>query len=189
MARYAVMITNNGVPQTALTPTMSSPPGSNVAWRYQDGTGAPVEAVPTVSELDAVNAPGWYYFDTVPTKEIVATIDADPAGAVGLPSVERYVGTVVGPYDYAVPGAAWDALETAHTTAGSFGELMKVIAGLGFRHYKQYSHVFNGNGQLTSAVIRVYATKALLTADTPLITLNWSTTYSGTQPNVSSCTT
>jgi hypothetical protein len=184
MARYSILITNVGVPVAGQAPTV-------IAWRYKDGSGDPAPGipVPTVNELDAVNAPGWYYFETTPDKEIVMTIDCDPGGGTGLPDAERYVGTIVSPYDFEVAGDAWDALETDHTTASSFGELMKVIAGLAFRYYRQYDHVYNANGQLTSCTVRVYGTQAEFNADTPLVTLYWTTTYVGTDVNEAACDT
>jgi len=120
MARYSVQYTNAGVPQTGLSPT--------VTWRYEDGSGSP-GAAPTVNELDAVNAPGWYYFDASPTKKIVVTVD----GTATVPNAERYVGMVISQDDYATTEArlavldtaiadhVWDEARAGHVGAGTFG--------------------------------------------------------------------
>ena len=63
--RYTVFITSSGAPATGLTPTIA-------ALRGADGT-APGIATPTVSEVDAVYAPGWYAFEATPTKTCVVT--------------------------------------------------------------------------------------------------------------------
>jgi len=81
-----------------------------------------------------------------------------------------------------------DRLEINHDIVGSFGELLKVIASLGFRHFIQSGHVFNANGQLTNCQIDVFATKADMPG-APLETFFWTTTYAGGVPVTSVCTT
>ncbi len=74
-----------------------------------------------------------------------------------------------------------DELETDHIIAGSYGELMKVIASLSFRFYKQDNCLYNAEGQLTSCDIHVWATAAAM-AGAPLYTFTWTTTYAGGLP-------
>jgi len=63
---YTVFFSDSGAGKTGLTPT--------VTWRHIDGSTA--GTAPTVSEIDASNAPGWYSFDADPTERTVITVDA-----------------------------------------------------------------------------------------------------------------
>jgi len=83
--RYFVTFEDSGVPTTALTPT--------AIWLNGDGTSA--GAAPTVTELDAGDAPGWYYFDAAPAVRIVVTVD----GGGTLPAADRYAHMVISPDD------------------------------------------------------------------------------------------
>lgn len=85
--RYWYHFTNAGVPETGLSPTIS-------VWRFGDGTSAGTP--PTVTEMSAANAPGWYYFDATPEQPVLVTVD----GTATLADADRYVARVISPDDY-----------------------------------------------------------------------------------------
>lgn len=99
--RYVAVFENAGVPATGLSPV--------IVWRNVDGTSA--GAPPTVSELDNVNAPGWYYFDDDPTVRIVVTWDA-----VTLAAPDRFIHQVISPDDF--PQINKRVEYTAYTASG-----------------------------------------------------------------------
>lgn len=76
---------------------------------------------PTVVEISAVNAPGWYYFDLSPTSRVVVTTDAG-SGIIGH---NRYHAYLVDPdaadTKTAVAEAVWDEPVSGHITPGTFG--------------------------------------------------------------------
>lgn len=186
MARYTVFFTSGGVAQTGLTPSI-------VNWLLV--TGASAGSVPTVSELSAGSAPGWYYFDVTPTGRSIALVD----GGASLSASERYVPMVVDPNDYAVTesrlgaldtpftalknalaDAVWEESETDHVAAGSFGLAVQVMAGLTQRNFRIASPVYNGDGQMESATMKVYANATDAAADSsPLATFTLTATYDG----------
>jgi hypothetical protein len=181
-----------GVPQTGNAPTYLMRRSADGQFYNAGGPGWGAGAVwNPLLEADAVNQPG-VYTDLVLAADVRLADVGDTLmvayqdGAVVMYEHEQIVVTD------SPANSVWDALETAHTVVGSFGELMKVIASLGFRHYRQFNHVYNGNGQLTSCDIRVYATAADMAgfpgADTPLYTFSWTTSYAGSQPDISACT-
>lgn len=85
--RWQVVFSDGGVPETGLSPTIS-------VWRYEDGSSAGTP--PTVTEISAGNAPGWYAFEAAPERRILVTID----GTDTLPDADRYVHLVISPNDY-----------------------------------------------------------------------------------------
>lgn len=110
-----------------------------VTFLQRDGAGAPVTGVthtataateaglvvtpPTVVEISAANAPGWYYFDLSPTGRVVVTTDA---GSGVTDDNNRYLSHLVDPdaadTKAAVTEAVWDEPVSGHTTPGTFGE-------------------------------------------------------------------
>ena len=82
---------------------------------------------PSVTEINASTAPGWYYFDLSSTGRVVVTTDAGG----GISSSDRYQAFVVDPDSAstktAVREAVWDAAASAHTAPGSFGETVSKI--------------------------------------------------------------
>jgi hypothetical protein len=179
-----------GIPQSGNAPEYAlwREQGPNNWWNAGGPAWVPAQVWNPLPELDPINRPG-FYSDELPAVDV---FKADIGEQMLV--LYRDVALVIYEHEYinvlpSVAGDVWGALEADHTTADSFGVLMKIIAGLGFRHYKQYDHVYNANGQLTSCTVRVYATNADLIADTPLITLDWTTSYVGTDVDTASATT
>jgi hypothetical protein len=100
--RYFAVFENAGTPATGLSPV--------IVWRNGDGTAA--GAPPVVTELDAVNAPGWYWFEASPAVRIVVTWD----GTVGLAVADRYQHLVISPDDF--PQTNKRVVYTAWTASG-----------------------------------------------------------------------
>jgi hypothetical protein len=89
-------------------------------WRAASGS-APAVAAPTIAELDAANAPGWYYFDVDSEEHVVATVDG--TATLGPSTTYRYLDLEVRPGDArqlaneVVVYSAWDA--RGNPTAGT----------------------------------------------------------------------
>lgn len=84
----------------------------------------------------------------------------------------------------------WDELETAHTTVGSYGELMTILSSLSHRYVRWENHAYNADGQLTSVELWVYNTKVNCDnglALGRLMILTFVTTYVNGRPSVSVC--
>ena len=184
MARYPVFFSDGGSPATGLTPS--------ITWRVlSDGTspGAP----PAVSELDSVNAPGWYYFDATPSEQVVVTVD----GGASLPTVERYKSNVIDVSDFAASEArlasldspftalkealadqVWDEAVVGHASAGSFAVLLQVVAGLSLGNMRIANPAYDSDGRLVSGTLKVYANGMEATNDgTTLDTFTVTATY------------
>lgn len=155
--------------------------------QYWNAGGVTWQVAPVANpllELDAINLPGFY---TDPIG--IPAANLDPA-TVGY-DIEIYYQELVTPYQdfehVTLETHVWDQLETNFTTVGSFGELMKVIAGLSFRYYRQFNYTYDPvTNQVTSCKIRVYATQADATADVNhLLELDWNTSYAAGVPSVS----
>ena len=115
MPVYAMHYKSDGVSKTGLTVTAQA--------HYADDT---TLADPTVTELDAVNAPGWYTFTATFTGHVLVTWDA----GIDLLAFEREQPRQYGPHvparDEGIAPAVWNAARADHVVASSFGEGVKV---------------------------------------------------------------
>lgn len=121
---------------------------------------------PTVVEIGASAAPGWYYFDLVTTGRVVVTTDA---GSV-VTGHDRYLPHLVDPDAVQtkadVTGAVWDETAASHTTAGTFGESQALQIGT-VLYWRLLSTIYSGTpSRPTSMVVAAYASKADADADT-----------------------
>lgn len=147
--------TTGGAPATGITHTVTAASESGLS-----------VTPPTVVEIGASSAPGWYYFDISPTARTVITTDAGS----GVHGDLRYQAFLVDPdaadTKTAVSEAVWDEARSGHVTAGTFGE------GFGLQvdstlFWRLLSTTYTGSpARPTSLIIAAYPTKADADADT-----------------------
>lgn len=103
---------SSGAPLTAATITTTS--------LYDDGGAGPV--IGNAVELDAVNQPGFYYFDVdvAASKRLTVVTDAG-AGVSGGNRYNSFVLDDIDPTASLIAKQVWDDLTAARNTAGSFG--------------------------------------------------------------------
>lgn len=129
-----------------------------------------------LQEVSALYSPGIYRLNTIKhargwntslidnpgTNDVydITVLQAGGTDISGLPvGYELHVGTLsILPSEIA--DAVWDAQQSAHTVAGSFGDLVRRIVGLQKENYYIDQMIYNVRGLMTSGRIRLFHTKA-----------------------------
>lgn len=183
MSTYTVIARDdNGEPATGLTPTF-------MTWRYLDNTD-PAGDAPSIIEVSAANAPGFYKFTFAPTKTLCYTVDL---GDTITDNDRRYIDGIVTPDDDATTESRMASIATA--TAGTEALLSEIaasidvllegntllqsIAGKRNQVVRNISYTtINGESKPTSMQIRAFANAEDASLDqNAVLTLTVTTTY------------
>jgi len=144
---------------------------TSVTWAHLDGTPIP-GVVPTMHELDPVNAPGVYYFDETLVKDAVATVDMDTDDSEYLDTY-RFHTVLIVQSSGGVGADPWDADLASYNTQGKFGFEFRVLMGLAAHKNMRIKPITFDRGRMTECQLVVYATKADADADSnPIATVD-----------------
>lgn len=134
------------------------------------------EAGTLVATIHLTHVAGGLYRSTfiVPSAEkfsVLYTVFIDALRTV--PSIvygrakDVIIADVPGSSSSALAAAVWDELRLPHAVPGSFGEAVRVLLGSQGKANARWDHmVYDSNGHMTSARIRVFPTAALAQAST-----------------------
>ena len=148
--------------------------------------GSVVQMLETLDELDSTNSPGVYILDTTQhdhgfdtsqitnagTNDIydVTVLQDGGSDAAGLPvGFELKVGFWTDQIDGVptnVANAVWGAMHADHKVQGSFGELLLRIEALKNGNHVMDQLVYNSKNLIISGRMRLFYTKAAVTAAT-----------------------
>lgn len=164
MASHTLFATSSGAPKTGLAPEI-------ITWRTVENT-EPETEIPTITELGG----GLYVFSvTVPAgdPDIAWVVDLDPDGAESVPASERYATGTATADDEAITEGRLAELD-------GLGAKLLVLRALAKRNFRLTPTGFDAGGNMTSGVVKVYASQADASADqNALATLAVAATYDG----------
>lgn len=147
--------TNEGVPETGLTPTVRIRDISDNSLVVTDAAASEV-------------GDGWYKYDFVAydsDKEYVIRFD----GGATLVDSDRYTSGTNDSFVDDIADGVWSEPTSGHSASGSFGLLNRQIAGLVHNNISIDSTTYDGNDNLISGRVRIYSESGSVGTDNNVI--------------------